>query len=186
MNQLTRNYFHDLPPGPKPPEGIYAVIEIAAGSRNKYEYDRDLGIWRLDRVLYETVFYPTDYGFIPQTWSDEERDPLDIMVVSTHPTFPGCLIECRPIGIFKMLDNGRRDYKVIAAPIDDPRLAHIENPGDVNPHFKKEIENFWTSYCHLQPKKEITVKGWGNIAAAHQEIERAIGNYHKKFRSKPE
>jgi len=181
MSEPTVNYFHQLQPGSRPPARINAFIEIPAGGRNKYEYNRKHGALQLDRVLHESVFYPTDYGFIPQTWGEEEEDPLDIMVHSTHPTFPGCVIECRPVGIFKMLDNQRRDYKIIAVPTSDPRLKHIKTPNDINPHFKTEVENFWNNYCRSQPQKEIEIVGWGSVGEAYREIERSIKNYQKKF-----
>lgn len=168
-----------LPSGKNPPEEIYALIEIPRGCSNKYEYDKKMGVFRLDRVLYEAVFYPTEYGVVPQTLTGD-GDPLDIMIPSTFPTFPGCLISCRPIGVIKLGDSGQKDDKIIAVPIDDPRFEDIKKLDDFSPHFKKEIKNFWENYAELQPNKEIKVKGWGNQREAKKIILQAIENYHQK------
>jgi inorganic pyrophosphatase len=112
--------WRDLPPGRNPPEEVTAVIEIPRGSRNKYELDKELGMFKLDRVLYSAVHYPGDYGFIPRTLH-EDGDPLDILVRINEPTFPGCLIDVRPIGVLKMLDRGEPDDKILAVPSHDPQ-----------------------------------------------------------------
>lgn len=176
-----QNFFHQLPPGPKPPSEIYCFVEIPRGSSNKYEYNIETGAFLLDRVLYEAIFYPTEYGFIPQTWSEEDEDPLDIMVLSTQPTFPGCIIAAQPIGILKMVDSGERDYKIIAVPCNDPRLNYIKDLPEANPHFKKEIESFWKTYAQLEPRKKIKILGWGEVKKAHEVIEKAIKDYKEKF-----
>lgn len=176
---MAKNLIHFLPSGENPPQEVYALIEIPKGGSNKYEYDKKLGVFRLDRALYEAVFYPTEYGVIPQTLTGDE-DPLDIMVLTTFPTFPGCLISCRPIGVIKMIDSGDEDNKIIAVAADDPRFETIDEVNDLSPHFKKEIKNFWENYAELQPNKRIKVKGWGSRETAKKIIEKAIDNYHQK------
>ena len=175
----SQNILHRVPTGPNPPKEVYCLVEIPRGCTNKYEYHKKLGIFFLDRVLYESVFYPCEYGLIPQTLTDD-GDPLDIMVLSTFPTFPGCLITSRPIGALRLLDSNRKDDKIIAVPRDDPRFDHVEDLEDLTPHFKKEIRNFWENYAELQPGKEIKVLGWREAKAAYQLINNAIKNYKKK------
>ena len=124
------NLWTELNPGSEFPEVINAVIEIPKGSRNKYEYDKDIEAFALDRVLYSSVVYPADYGFIPQTIYDD-GDPMDIMVLIDQPTFPGCVIASRPIGIMGMIDGGDKDYKILAVPVDDPKFKDINNISDI-------------------------------------------------------
>ena len=186
ISKMTNpNLFHQLPPGPHPPKKIYCFVEIPKGGSNKYEYNIETGAFYLDRVLYEAIFYPTEYGFIPQTWSVEDQDALDIMVLSTQPTFPGCLITAQPIGVLKMIDSGEKDYKIIAVPCSDPRLNHIKNLSGVNPHFKKEVESFWTTYAQLEPQKKIKILGWSGVNKACEIIESAIEAYKEKFKPSP-
>jgi len=183
MNQgdlKTDNLFHRLPPGPNPPEKIYCVVEIPRGGTNKYEYDKNLGVFKLDRTLYSSVFYPTKYGFIPQTWA-QDNDPLDIMVVCTFSTFPGCLLETRPVGVLLMNDSGYLDEKIIAVAANDPRFKNVVSLNDLSSHFKKEVQNFWESYVTLQPGKEISIKGWGGRDKAKVIIEKAIKDYSQNF-----
>jgi inorganic pyrophosphatase len=113
-----------LSPGPNPPKVVYAVVEISKGGRNKYEYDPELGFFRFDRVLYSAVHYPACYGFIPGT-RGEEGDPTGILVMTTEAAFAGCLIEVRPVGLFRMQDEEGKDEKVLAVPIIDPHFAEI-------------------------------------------------------------
>lgn len=177
----VENLLHSLPVGPNPPKEVYCVVEIASGGSNKYEYSREHGVFALDRVLYEAVFYPTEYGFIPQTWDDDD-DPLDIMVDITFPTFPGCLIVARPIAVLKVVDTGEEDNKIIAVAADDPRFENIKDFSDLDTHFKKEVENFWGNYAELQPDKKIKIVGWGKEKAAYEIIERAAEFYKEKFK----
>lgn len=180
----TENLLHSIPVGPHPPKEVYCVVEIPKGCSNKYEYKISEAAFFLDRVLYEAVFYPTEYGFIPQTWSKSnggDRDPIDIMVVSTHPTFSGCIVPVRPIGVFHMLDSGRIDDKIIGVPSQDPRFHHVRRMARLGPHFKKEIKNFWETYARLQPEKKIKFKGWGEREKAYNMIEEAMEEYKRKF-----
>jgi len=175
------NLFHDLPMGPQPPKKLWAVIEIAKEGRNKYEYDRENSLFKLDRVLYGAVHYPTDYGFVPQTWSQKEKDPLDVMVICTNSSFTGCVVEVRPVGLFKMIDRGIADHKVIAIATKDPRLDHIKKVSDLGPHFKKEVSNFWENYAELQPTKTIEVLGWGGVKETEAKIISEHQVYKKVF-----
>lgn len=147
---------------------IEAVIEIPAGARNKYEYDAERGIFRLDRVLYSSVHYPTDYGFIPNTLS-EDGDHLDILVIVEEPTFPGCHIPVRPIGVLNMVDVNGEDQKILAVPVGDPRYAEVLDIDDLSPHWLREIENFFATYKTLE-NVETTMQGWGHAARAMEVI----------------
>ena len=173
--------FHQIPFHSKAPKIVYCLVEIPKGSTNKYEYDLDLCVFRLDRVLYEAVFFPTEYGIIPGAWSEKDDDPLDIMVFSSFPTFPGCILACRPIGVLKMIDSGEQDNKIIAVPCHDPRFEEVKSLDDLNSHSKKEIKNFWENYSELQPGKKIKIEGWGEKKTAWQLIKKAREGYRKKF-----
>jgi inorganic pyrophosphatase len=174
------NLVYSLPIGKNPPFEVNCLVEIPKGGTNKYEYDRQLGVFKLDRVLYEAVFYPTEYGVIPQTLNKEDGDPLDVMVLSTFPTFPGCLVSCRPIGVLRLIDSGEEDNKIIAVPADDPRFEEIKELDDLTTHTKKEIKNFWENYAELQPEKKIKVEGWSGKEKAHELIKLASKNFQEK------
>lgn len=157
-------------------------MEIPRGCTNKYEYSRKHDVFILDRVLYESVFYPSEYGIIPQTWQEDE-DPLDIMVLSTFPTFPGCVLVARPIGALKLMDSGRIDNKIIGVPRDDPRFETFKSLADLTDHLKKEIWNFWENYAELQPKKKIVVSGWIKKDKTYKIINDAISFYQKNIQN---
>ena len=165
-----------LPTGPAPPETIYAVIECLQGERNKYEYDKDVPGVVLDRVLHSNVAYPGDYGFIPRSYYDDD-DPFDVLVLVTDSTFPGCVIEARPIGLMKMDDDGEKDDKVIAVPSEDPRFDEVMDINDVREHRKNEIAEFFETYKNLEPEKETAVLGWEDKQAAFDAIEHAMTLY---------
>jgi inorganic pyrophosphatase len=177
----TNNLFHQISPGPKPPKEVHCLVEIPKGTSNKYEYDKELDVFKLDRVLYSAIFYPTEYGIIPRTWSEEDSDPLDIMVVSSFSTFPGCLLTARPIGLLRMIDCSVQDNKIIAVPSHDPRFNTINDLPDLAPHYKLEISNFFENYAWLQPDKKIKVEGWSNRVAAWERINFCIKAYQKIF-----
>jgi len=179
LNQ--NNLLFSIPAGPKVPDKVHCLVEIPKGTSNKYEYREEWGVFFLDRILYSAVFYPTDYGFIPGTWGKDD-DPLDVMVICSAPTFPGCLLEAKPIGALEIMDSGKGDTKIIAVADDDPKSASIENLKDLH-HLKKEIENFWTNYAELQPKKEIKILGWKNAKSAKNIINQAIKSFNDKFRN---
>ena len=143
------------------PSTVLAFIEIPRGSRNKYEYDKASGQFRLDRVLFSSVHYPTDYGFIPETLG-EDGDALDILVLVEEPTFPGCLIETRAIGGLDMSDEMGSDFKVLAVPAGDPRFAHVHSLSHLGEHWLREIETFFATYKLLETK-QTEVLGWHDV-----------------------
>lgn len=157
---------------------ISVVIEIPKGSRNKYEYDHEKNIIKFDRMLFSSVHYPSDYGFIPETLG-EDGDPLDALVLVTEPTFPGCMIEARPIGMFKMVDEKGVDDKILCVPVKDPLWNHICTIEEVPQNFLKEIEHFFTIYKDLEEKKTDT-KGWRDLESALSVIEEAKKRFQKK------
>lgn len=146
-------------------------IEIPKGSRNKYELDKETGHIRFDRLLYSAMHYPADYGFFPNTLG-LDGDPLDALVLITYPTFPGCVIEVRPVAVFDMSDDKGQDEKILCIPVADPRLAHIQGVRDIEPHYLKEIEHFFETYKDLEQKKVI-VKGWDSKDEALRIIREA-------------
>jgi inorganic pyrophosphatase len=158
-------------------ELVTAFIEIPRGSRNKYEYDEDAGVWRLDRVLYSSVHYPTDYGWIPNTLA-EDGDHLDILVLVQEPTFPGCVIDARPLGGLDMADEAGRDFKVLAVPEYDPRFSHYKTLEQVGPHWLREIETFFQTYKLLE-EKETEVLGWHGREVAMKELAECRERYRK-------
>ncbi|MGB0564035.1 MAG: inorganic diphosphatase [Spirulinaceae cyanobacterium] len=160
-----------IPAQPKP--GIVNVlVEIPAGSKNKYEFDKDLNALALDRVLYSSVHYPYDYGFIPNTLADD-GDPLDGMVLIDQPTFPGCVIAARPIGMLEMIDGGDRDEKLICVPDKDPRYAQVKSLENISSHRLEEIAEFFRSYKNLE-NKVTEILGWKNLDAVMTLLEQCI------------
>jgi inorganic pyrophosphatase len=157
---------------------VEALVEIPRGSRNRYEIDEESGRIRLDRVLYSSVHYPTDYGFIPHTLAPD-GDHLDILIIINEPTFPGCLVEARPIGGLDMVDEKGSDFKVLAVPTGDPRYGHITRLEDLSPHWLREIETFFATYKLLEPK-DSEVLGWHTAAEAWDMIERAREAYRQQ------
>ncbi len=153
------------------------IIEIPQGSRNKYEYDHDSGVIHLDRVLHSSVHYPTDYGFIPDTLS-EDGDPLDVLVVVYEPTFPGCRLLARPIGVLHMRDDKGKDEKILAVPDGDPRFDDIDRLGDLSPHWLREIENFFATYKLLEDKA-TDLDGWADEREAQRIIDDARRRHTK-------
>jgi len=164
---MTENYLN-LPIGDNAPEIVSAVVEIPMDSGNKYEYDKRLDVFRLDRNLHSPVHYPGDYGFIPQTLA-RDGDPLDILILGDSPTFPGCVFKARPVGLFEMLDHGVPDEKVIAFAVGNPRADSIQNYTDVMPHILREVAHFFSIYKSLEGKK-TEVLGWKDRSAAHEAI----------------
>jgi inorganic pyrophosphatase len=147
---------------------IDAFIEIPKGSRNKYEYDKERKMIRLDRMIFSSVHYPSDYGFIPETLA-LDGDPLDVLVLVTEPTFPGCLISVRPVGLFRMTDEKGPDAKVLCVPVSDPNWNKIHRLEQINPHLKSEIEHFFEVYKTLE-KKKVSVEGWEDERVARLEV----------------
>jgi inorganic pyrophosphatase len=159
---------YDLNPGPDAPELVRMIVEIPKNSSNKYEYDRELGVFRLDRPLYSPMHYPGDYGFIPGTLA-EDGDPLDIVALVEEPSFPGCMIQARPIGMLNMLDQEERDEKVVAVPDCSPRFQEIHTIDQLAPHIRREIEHFFTIYKELEGKR-TRMDGWQGPRQAREMI----------------
>jgi len=152
---------------------IEVVIEIPQGSRNKYEMDHAAGRIRLDRMLFTSACYPLDYGFVPDTLA-EDGDPLDALVMLDEPTFPGCLVLARPVGVFWMHDEHGPDAKILTVPARDPRYTTTRDLADVPGHLAAEIGHFFDIYKELEPGKGTDVRGWQDRAAAEQVIEDAF------------
>ena len=140
---------YELDPGPECPELVRMIVEIPKNSANKYEYDGNLGVFRLDRALYSPMHYPGDYGFIPGTLASD-GDPMDVLVMVEEPSFPGCLIEVRPVGILNMIDQQEKDQKILAVPNRNPRYDEIHTIDQIFPHVRREIEHFFTIYKELE------------------------------------
>jgi inorganic pyrophosphatase len=160
--------FYDLDPGPDCPELVRMIVEIPKNSTNKYEYDGKLGIFRLDRSLYSPMHYPGDYGFIPGTLA-EDNDPLDVLVLVAEPSFTGCLIEVRPVGILNMVDSEEGDQKVLAVPTRNPRYDQIHTMDQIFTHVRREIEHFFTIYKELEGRL-TRMEGWGGPREARKAI----------------
>lgn len=171
--------WHDLSPGSKPPEQVTAVVEIPTGSRNKYELDKATGLFRLDRVLYSAVSYPGEYGLIPRTLH-EDGDPLDVLVQVDQPTFTGCQIDVRPIGVLKMLDRGEPDDKIFAVPWHDPRYEEYYDIARFPQAYLKEIEHFFLIYKDLEGRR-VEIQGWEGSDSAKQVIVDSIARYDAKY-----
>ena len=150
---------------------VHCMVEIPKGSRNKYEWDDDLGAIVFDRFLFSSVVYPLDYGMLPNTLG-EDGDPLDAMVATTEPTFPGCLIRIKPIALFKMSDDKGVDDKVIGVPLSDPNWNHAEELDDLSEQLRNEISHFFEIYKTLEDK-EVEIDGWHSREAALQVIAEA-------------
>jgi len=172
------NLFH-LSPGERAPELVNAVIEVPMGSSNKYEYDEDLGIFRLDRVLYSPMHYPGDYGFVPGTYADDD-DPVDVLVMISRATFPGAVLRVRPLGYLEMADEKGSDQKILAVPVDDPRYDSNRHLDNVSRHRLREIEHFFRIYKELEGK-HTKVDGWHGMDETHELINRSIKSYKRKF-----
>jgi inorganic pyrophosphatase len=171
--------WRDLIPGPHPPEEITVVVEIPRGSRNKYELDKATGSFRLDRVLYSAVQYPGDYGFIPRTLHDD-GDPLDVLVHINEPTFTGCQITARPIGILRLLDRGEPDDKILAVPAGDPFHREYFDIADLPGHFLSEVEHFFQIYKDLEGKR-VQSAGWEKHEVAMRVILDSIDRYANRY-----
>lgn len=159
-------------------DSVLALIEIPRGSKNKYEWDEELGGVALSRVLYQSVAYPAEYGFIPGTLA-EDGDALDVVVLIEQPTFPGCLMRVRPIGILRLVQEGERDDKVLCVPVADPLYADTHSIHDITPHRLVEIRHFFATYTELEGK-EVEVGEWEDAQAAFDEIAECAEAHDKR------
>jgi inorganic pyrophosphatase len=177
------NAWHQVSAGPKVPDELNVIIEIPRGSRNKYELDKETGLLRFDRLLYSSVHYPADYGFIPRTLADDD-DPLDVLVMTTEPLTHGCLVVVRPIGVFEMSDDKGLDEKVLGVPVHDPLYNQYVGLSNVAPHFLREVEHFFAIYKELEGVQP-TLTGWQDKARAHEVIQASRDQYLKAFAHGP-
>lgn len=161
----------------------HVVVEIPRGSRNKYEVDHDSGEVWLDRRLFTSMQYPADYGYFAETLA-EDGDPLDALVLLEEPTFPGCHISVRPVGVIWMTDEMGADAKVLCVPAGDPRWAEVTDVGDVGPHLVAEIEHFFDSYKMLELGKESATRGFDGAEAAERTIAESRERYLADHRSR--
>ncbi len=159
---------YDMDPGSECPELVRMIVEIPKNSSNKYEYDEKLGVFRLDRTLYSPVHYPGDYGFIPGTLG-ADGDPLDVLALVEEPSFTGCLIEVRPVGVLNMIDQDETDQKILAVPNRSPRYDQVHTLGQIFAHVHREIEHFFTIYKELEGRTTATL-GWGDPKEARKVI----------------
>ncbi len=174
---MRHEFWTAIEPGTDLPSVVNAIIEIPKGRRSKFEIDKQTGLFRLDRYLFSSSHYPGDYGFIPQTLA-EDGDALDVLVMVNEPTFTGCLIQTRVIGLFKMKDRGLNDYKVFGVPNTDPLFAEFRDLRDVPPHFLREVEHFFATYKQLEGAKTET-GGWAPAASALDEVRASVERFHQ-------
>ncbi len=167
--------WHEVEVGDNPPEILNAVIEIPKGSKAKYELDKKSGLLKLDRILFSSVHYPANYGFIPQTLC-EDHDPLDILVLGQEPVTPLCILRAKPIGVMKMVDQGEADDKIIAVHMDDPEYAHYKSMEELPPHRMKEVRRFFEEYKNLE-NKTVKVENFFPQQEAFKIIKDAIEMY---------
>ncbi len=180
---MIKHPWHEAPVGRKIPEFVNGIIEISTGMRAKYEVDKETGLLKLDRVLYSSVYYPANYGFIPQTLG-EDMDPLDIMILSLVPIQPLCLVPARVIGVMRMVDQGLADEKILAVVENDASVGHLNDVHELPPHFTLELKEFFESYKKLE-KKVVTVPDFQDKQTAMRIIEKSLLDYQKTFGAKP-
>ena len=177
------NLFKDIKQGENIPEEVNVVVEITKGSSNKCEYNEKGGYFELDRTLFSPFYFPFEYGFIPQTESGD-GDSLDVVLVASRPTFPGCVVKARPIGVLMMSDEKGVDNKIIAVPLRsvDPRFKNVEKIEDLEPHLKEEIELFFSDYKKLEKEKYklVKIEGWKEQEEAKEIINEAVKKYADK------
>lgn len=171
--------WHDIPVGPKPPSEVTAIVEIPKHERNKYELDKEIGVFKLDRLLHSSVHYPGDYGFLPRTLAGDQ-DPMDVLVLMTEPTFTGCLVTVRPVGVFLLVDKGEEDEKIIAVPTSDPFTSEIRDLRDIPQHALREIEHFFQVYKQLEGTTTES-GGFADRGTAERAILAAMDQYAQRF-----
>jgi inorganic pyrophosphatase len=178
MYMPTAHAWHDVPVGPEAPFWFHVVIEIPQGSKVKYELDKDTGLIRVDRVLYSSVIYPANYGFIPQTLG-EDHDPLDVLVLMQEPVMPLSLLRARPIGMMTMLDQGQNDEKIICVHLDDPAFNGFFHIRELPEHRLRELRRFFEDYKKLEDK-EVLVQEFLGPEEAQAVVRESIQRYAEK------
>ena len=175
----TQHPWHQVSPGDNFPEVVNAIIEIPKGSKAKYEIDKESGLLKLDRVLFSSVMYPANYGFIPQTYCDD-KDPLDILVLCSVDVFPMSIIEAKVIGVMHMVDNGEQDDKIIAVAKNDMSVNYNNDLNELPPHATKEIVRFFQDYKSLEGKN-VTIEHLLGMRYAHKVIQESMELYKSTF-----
>lgn len=171
--------WHDLDPGKKVPNEFETVIEIPLGSNVKYELDKHTGMIKVDRILYSAVYYPANYGFIPQTVA-EDGDPLDVLVLCQEPIVPLAVISARSVGLMTMIDSGTLDHKVIAVATEDPEFNRFKEALQIPPHYLQMVRRFFQDYKQLE-HKTVEVEEILPSSAAHPVIQSALDRYTQKY-----
>lgn len=177
---MIKHPWHEAPTGRQVPEFVNGIIEISTGMRAKYEVDKETGLLKLDRVLYSSVYYPANYGFIPQTLG-EDMDPLDIMILSLVPIQPLCLVPARVIGVMRMVDQGLADEKILAVAEQDASVGHLKDVKELPPHFTLELKEFFETYKRLE-NKVVTVPDFQGKDTALEIITRSLSYYQTRIR----
>ncbi len=178
----TQHPWHQVSPGEDLPNSVNAIIEIPNGSKGKYEIEKESGLVKLDRVLYSSVTYPANYGFIPQTYCDD-KDPLDILVLCSVDLYPMTLVEAKVIGVMHMVDGGEQDDKIISVAKNDPSYNHINDISELAPHTMKEIVQFFESYKALEGKS-VVIEGLHGRTYAQSIVMESIELYNTEIRNK--
>ncbi len=179
------NYFnpwHHVSPGENTPDFVNGIIEIPQHTRAKYELDKDSGLLKLDRVIYSSMYYPANYGFIPQSYCDD-KDPLDILVLSQIDIVPLCMVSAKVIGVMRMLDGGELDDKIIAVAENDMSVNHMNDISELPNHFLKELKNFFEDYKKLE-NKTVEIEEFQDAKTAKEIIEKSLVDYKRLFPNK--
>ena len=176
----TSHPWHGVPVGKQAPRMVNAIIEIPQGSRAKYEIDKESGLLRLDRIIYSSFYYPCNYGFIPQTYGGD-KDPLDILVITSQPIQALCLVDAKVVGVMQMVDCGDADDKIISVAANDPSVNHYNNIEELPKHFFDELRHFFEEYKKLE-NKMVVVEEFGDKTTALKIIQDAIDFYKETFR----
>lgn len=175
-----KNSWHGVTFGDSAPQVVNGIIEIPKGNRAKYELDKESGMLMLDRVLFSSVYYPANYGFIPRTYCDD-NDPLDILVICQEDIVPLCIVPAKVIGVMRMIDGGEADDKIIAVAKGDPSVNHINDISELPQHFISELKSFFEDYKKLE-NKQVVVEEFQNAEVAWTIVEKAISDYNEKFK----
>lgn len=177
IDYSVNNPWHTVSLGKKVPDVVNGIVEIPKNTRAKYELDKDSGMLKLDRVIYSSMYYPANYGFIPQTFCDD-NDPLDILVLSQIVIVPMCIVSAKVIGVMRMLDGGELDDKIIAVAENDMSVNHIEDVDELPRHFIKELQNFFEDYKKLE-NKTVQVEKFQNAETAKKILLQSMEDYRK-------
>jgi len=177
---MNSNIFHTVPTGENLPQEVNIIVEIAEGSRVKYEFEKKYGTIAVDRFLHTPIPYPFSYGLIPQTWNEYDNDPLDAVIIASEPLLPGCVVPCRVVGMMSVDDSGERDDKILAVPTGDPYFENVKDFHDLPQKKREDIEYFMTHYKDLEKNKVVIVKSWDDAKTAEKFIEECVACYQEK------